>query len=274
MKTILITGANGFIARHLAPVLKETGARVIGTTRSGKNVLGYDAIYVLSLGESLKPVLEKETINIIIHTAFDVYPGSYALNIEGTSRWLEEAHSGNVPLQIFLSTLSAEADALSEYGQAKYALEQRVLSCNGIVFRLGLVIGDGGLFARLRETVRRSPIIPMLNGGNQQVYILGISTLCNILCDCVINDDPDLRGKIWQIHQPRVYRMKQVLQAVRAKMGHRRILLPIPARPVLWAVLLFVNSLNVKGLIQRDTQDAHSDFARFGYPEEGLMDLL
>ncbi len=35
MTTVLITGAGGFIARHLAPTLKEAGMRVLGTSRRG-----------------------------------------------------------------------------------------------------------------------------------------------------------------------------------------------------------------------------------------------
>ena len=54
MTTVLITGANGFIARNLAPVLKEAGMRVAGTSRAGQPVPGFDAIYPASLGDSLR----------------------------------------------------------------------------------------------------------------------------------------------------------------------------------------------------------------------------
>ncbi len=97
---------------------------------------------------------------------------------------LEEAEAAGVPLQIFLSTLSAEPDALSDYGRAKYELEQRFTAAQQIVFRLGVVVGDGGMYARIRSSATRLPVTPLLDGGRQLIYVLGIDTLCLCAAGC------------------------------------------------------------------------------------------
>ena len=53
------------------------------------------------------PILEAEQVDAIVHAALDTGPDAYRINVEGTTRWLDEADAAGVPLQILLSTLSA-----------------------------------------------------------------------------------------------------------------------------------------------------------------------
>jgi len=145
------------------------------------------------------------------------------------------------------------------------------------------VVGDGGMFARLRESARRYPVVPLLDGGNQLVYVLGIGYLCAVLRDCILYNGAGLRGHGWNLHVPRAYTLREVIRSINRHYGHRRLLLPIPAWPLLTTLLLVeklpflrlpITSANVKGLIQQGRQAIPSDFARFGYPEESLDALI
>jgi nucleoside-diphosphate-sugar epimerase len=283
MGTVLITGANGFIARNLAPVLKDAGLRVIGASRKGSPVAGFDAVYPAGLGDSLRPVLEAEPVAAVVHAALDSSPDAYRVNVDGTTRWLDEASAAGVPLQILLSTLSAAPDALSDYGRGKYVLEQRFSACDQVIFRMAIVVGNGGMFARLRESARRTPVVPLLDGGRQPVYVLGIGFLCSVLRDCIAADGAGLRGRAWNLQQPTAYRLRDVIAAINRGYGYRRLLLPIPVRPILPLLELVeklpaprlpITSANVKGLTQAAAQAPASDFARFGYPEADLDTLI
>lgn len=284
MKTVLITGATGFIARYLAPMLQREGMRVVGTSRSVRAMRGFDRVYGARLGDSLAPILAEERIDVIVHAALDAGADAYAVNVNGTTRWLEEAQAAGVSLQILLSTLSATPEARSDYGRAKYVLEQRFYAAHQVAFRLGVVIGDGGMFARLRESARRFPIVPMLDGGAQHLYVLGIDYLCAVLRDCVVRDGAGLRGRGWNLHMPRAYTLREVMAAICRSYGYRRLLLPIPAAPILRGLRLVerlfpfiklpVTSDNVEGLIQQGRQEISTDFARFGYPEQSLDRLV
>ncbi len=283
MTTVLITGAGGFIARHLAPVLQEAGMRVVGTSRTMRDVPGFDAIYPAGLGEPLAPILVAERLDAIVHAALAAGPDAYRLNVEGTTRWLAEAQAAGVPLQILLSSLSAAPDALAAYGRAKHVLEQRFLAAGQVVFRMAIVVGDGGMFARLHESVRRSPVVPLLGGGRQTVYVLGIGFLCNVLRDAIRAGGAGLAGRAWNLQQPTSYRLRQVLAAIAHGYGYRRLFIPVPARPILGVLQtleklplpkLPITSTNVRGLMQGEGQAYPSDFARFGYAEEPLEQLI
>jgi len=283
MTTVLITGAHGFIARNLAPVLKEAGMRVAGTSRAGQPVPGFDAVYPANLGDSLRPILEVERSDAVVHAALDSGPDAYRANVDGTIRWLDEASECGVPLQIFLSTLSAAPDALSDYGRGKYVLEQRFSARDQVILRMAIVVGDGGMFARLRESARRFPIVPLLDGGRQPVYVLGIGFLCAVIRDCIAANGVGLRGRGWNLQQPTAYRLRDVIAAINRGYGYRRVLFPVPVRPILAllqiaeklpALKLPITSANVKGLTQAVALVTSSDFARFGYPEETLDALI
>lgn len=283
MTTVLITGAGGFIARNLAPVLRDAGMRVVGTSRREGDVSGFAAIYRASLGDALAPALGAERVDAVVHAALDSSPDAYATNVDGTTRWLAEAQAAGVPLQILLSTLSADATALSDYGRAKHVLEQRFVEAGQVVFRLGVVVGDGGMFARMVDATRRSPIVPLLDGGRQPVFVLGIDFLCQAIRDTIARNGAELRGRAWNLQQPQASTLREVTEGICRRYDLRRLLIPVPAKPILIALLgverlpfpkLPITSTNLRGLIQSRSQSHPSDFARFGYPAESLDGLI
>lgn len=283
MTTALITGARGFIARHLAPVLQQAGVRVVGVSRQAGPLLGCAVVHAAALGGSLAPVFAAERANAVIHTALDSRAQAYQTNVEGTRRWLAEGQAAGVTTQVLLSSLSADAGARADYGRAKYALEQDFLAAGQIVFRMGVVIGDGGMFARMVESTRRYPFVPLLDGGQQLIYVLGIDFLCRVLRDTVLEGGAGLRGRAWNLQQPTPHPLSEVIAAISATYGFRRLLLPLPARPMVGLLRLFekqalvrlpVTSTNVEGLIQQGRRVIPSDFARFGYAEESLEELV
>ncbi|OQA41096.1 MAG: NAD dependent epimerase/dehydratase family protein [Chloroflexi bacterium ADurb.Bin325] len=282
MTTALITGARGFIARRLAPVLRAAGVRVIGVSRQAGPLPGCNAVYMAALGESLAPVFAAERIDAVIHAALDSSDHAYRTNVEGTRRWLAEAQAASATTQILLSSLSADAEARADYGRAKHVLEQDFLAAGQIVFRMGVVVGDGGMFARMVESARRYPVVPLLDGGKQLIYVLGIDFLCQVLRDTVL-DGAGLRGRAWNLQQPTPYPLAEVITAIMDAYGFRRLLLPLPARPMVRLLRLFerqtlvrlpVTSTNVEGLIQQGRRVLPSDFARFGHAEEPLAELI
>ncbi len=287
MTTALITGARGFIARHLAPVLQEAGVRVVGVSRQAGPLPGCAVVYAAALGDSLAPVFAGERVDAVIHTALDSRSHAYETNVEGTRRWLAEGQAAGQPAgvmtQVLLSSLSADAGARADYGRAKYALEQDFLAAGQIVFRLGVVIGDGGMFARMVESTRRYPFVPLLDGGQQLIYVLGIDFLCRVLRDTVLSGGAGLQGRGWNLQQPTPHPLSEVIAAISAAYGFRRLRLPLPARPMVGLLRLFekqglvrlpVTSTNVEGLIQQGRRVIPSDFTRFGYAEESLEELI
>jgi nucleoside-diphosphate-sugar epimerase len=283
-KTILITGASGFIASYLCRRMAASGWRVLGVDRPGGAARGpYAAVHVASLGDSIGGMLATARPAAIVHTALDSRPATLDLNVGGAKRWLEEGQAAGVRTQILLSSLSAEPDALSEYGQGKWALEQEFARAGEIAVRLGVVVGPGGMFMRLVDSARRTPVIPLLGGGAQLLYVLGVERLTEILRDIVEAEGADLRGRSWNLPQPDPVTLREMMETIARIYSLRRLSLPLPARPLLWGTQLFekqsllrlpVTSTNIRGLIQAGTRRFPSDYARFGYPVQPLDELV
>ncbi|MEZ4771229.1 MAG: NAD(P)-dependent oxidoreductase [Caldilineales bacterium] len=283
MTTVLITGAGGFIARHLAQTLADAGVRVLGVSHSGAAAPAYNRVFEAGLGETLLPALAAEPIDAVVHSALAAGMDGYRLNLEGTTRWMDEARAAGVGLQIFLSTLSAEPNALSDYGRAKWTLQQRFVDAGEVVFRLGVVIGDGGMYGRIRSSATRAPVVPMLDGGRQLLYVAGIDAVCAVLQDTILAGGESLRGGAWNLIQPEPVTLRDMATAINRQTRRRALLLPVPAGPVLAGLRvaesvpllrLPITSTNVRGLMQQGQRRFPSDYERFGYPVQRLEELI
>ena len=262
---------------------RERGCASWASSHSGAAGAAYARVFRASLGDTLLPVLASEHIDALVHTALADGADAYRVNVAGTTRWLDEARAAGVGLQIFLSTLSAEENALSDYGRAKWMLQERFVDADEVVFRLGVVVGDGGMYARIRSSATRAPVVPMLDGGKQLLYVAGIETLCAALCDAIAGDGDGLRGGAWNFVQPEPVTLRAMVEAINRQAGRRALLLPVPAKPVLATLQaaerlpllhLPITSTNVRGLIQQGQRRFPSDFERFRYPVESLIALI
>jgi len=280
--TILITGAGGFIGRHLARRLSGEGYRVVGISRGGAALEHCEATYRAALGDSLISVMRREDVDVVVHCANHAGPNELAINVNGARRWFEEATAHGACLQIFMSSLSAREDAATDYGRAKYVLEESLIAEGGVAFRLGVVIGNGGMFGRIKRSLARSPLVPLLDNGRGRIYFLGIDYLARVVEDSIRSDGDELRGGVWRLQQPDPCTLLELMTTIRDHYGFTCRFIPIPSLPVQWALSLGeylplklpITSTNVKGLRQSRFDEFETDFARFGYPADSLADLV
>lgn len=139
------------------------------------------------------------------------------------------------------------------------------------------------MFERIRRSLERAWLVPLLDGGRSVVYVVGIEELSSIIRDVVLNDSPDMRGSVWNVQQPDSHTLRQLMEEIRRVFGYRCRFVPIPSLPVLWGVMaaeavpglrLPISSTNIRGLRQSRHETHRSDFARFGYPERSLEELI
>jgi len=281
MKRVLVTGASGFIAGHLSRRLSEAGFRVVGTSRTGKSEPGFEKVYNVSLGETLASVLADSPVDAVIHAANHSGADEFSINYDGTRRWFDDARSAGVGLQVLLSSLSARENAQTGYGKSKYELERLFLAANEVCFRLGVVVGDGGMFDRIRQSMS-APVVPILDNGSARVFVLGIEFLCDVIADCIERNGEDRRARIWSLQQPTPVTLRQLMETIRAAYGYRCLFVPVPSLPVLAILSLVeklplnlpVTSTNVRGLRQSRNDDFESDFHRFRKEEQPLSELV
>jgi NADH dehydrogenase len=177
---ICITGANGFIGSHLALALKSADIDVVSLCRTPKT--SADIFFNLTDKESFSSIPTDTTL--IIHAAFVTQgkdlKNSYQINIDGTRALFNYAHEKNIKI-LFISSCSAHDKALSFYGKSKYLLEQYVKIDKDIIVRPGFVIGKGGIYKRLEESIQKLKCAPLFWGGNQSIQTIAIEILCKAI---------------------------------------------------------------------------------------------
>ncbi len=284
MKKVLITGASGFIAKNIAKVLNESGFFIVGTSRLPKPTPNYQEIFQGVLGKPLKDIYEKHNIDVIVHCAYDKDDVDNIRNAKGTLIWAEQAEKNNVGLQIFMSSLSADENAVTPYGKMKYELERWFIAHNYVVFRLGLVIGSGGLFWSIISMVKKMPILPLIDMGRNLTYISDVTTVSNIVRDFIIYTERFQRSKIYYLQQNEPVYIKDTLKEIRRQFKTFCIFVPVPPFVLSFLIklselmnftdLLGINANNLKGLRQFNQKRFKSDLKTLGYLDISLELLI
>jgi nucleoside-diphosphate-sugar epimerase len=281
MRTVLLSGASGFIAQKTAEKLKKSGFRTVGISHSSPNLPHFDAVYEGTLSQSFKGAF-RESIDAFIHCAYHSGGDDYAVNVEGTRLWADQAEKEGVKEQIFLSSVSARSDSPSTYSRAKYALEHWFVGHGYTVLRMGLVVGSGGLFLRMANLVKKSPVLPIIDGGRPRVYVSGIQDVCKALL-LAVEPGSWVSGKAWNLFQSEPFYLREILEEIKKYYRIKRLFFPVPSKLALGMVRILENipwmklgisSNNIIGLKQNVSLEWESDYGKFGYPEMSLEQLI
>ena len=158
---VAVTGATGYIGRHLVRRLVLKGNEVLAMSRSKPIQSGVKWEF-FDLTEFEKVGLP--TVDVVIHLAANTRSESVTAKneLDACKHLLAQANSCDARF-IFVSSQTANSNALSEYGKIKLSIEQTVLSSRGIVVRPGQVYGGEplGLFGSVTELVVRLPVLPL-----------------------------------------------------------------------------------------------------------------
>lgn len=184
---ILVTGANGFIGRHVCAALRDAGHSVVGLVRpsAARGALaGFDLVEGdITVPRSLTPAMQG--VDAVVHAAGvrqAVRESTYErVNSRGSAHVARAALDAGVERVVFVSSIAAQGPSrpgqphriagseapLNAYGRSKLVAEQRMRKRLGdrlIVLRPGLIYGadDAHLLAWARVVQRR--IVPMVVG--------------------------------------------------------------------------------------------------------------
>jgi nucleoside-diphosphate-sugar epimerase len=265
---VVITGPNGFIGARLVRHFSSDGwdvrAMVYGEPAQRLPGVTYRQ---WTLAEPLGDVLDGA--DCVIHGAFVKYDQKDAsrLNVGGSERLLAECRAAGVGRMVFLSSMSARRDALSQYGRDKFRLQEALDGPRELGVRPGLVLGDGGLFHSLQRFVSGRRVVPLVGGGQlfQTVYIDDLASAIQAGVRL------GLSGLVTVAEREPVS-FRELLAETARLMGRRVVFVPVPYRAVdlgmrmagLLRVRLPVSPDNLAGLRGLEAQDVGPDLQRLG----------
>jgi nucleoside-diphosphate-sugar epimerase len=177
---LVLTGATGFIGKHISNYFVNIGWYVIALVRNIPNKNEENICYIKYDLVSEIDVSLPNQFDAFIHAGYlkqENGNDAFALNINAVEKLRKGLSNKQVGAKLFLSSLSADQNAASVYGRQKMAIEELFLKENGIVIRAGLVLGEGGLFGIMENYLRTKNKIPLFGSGKQPIQTVYIDDL-------------------------------------------------------------------------------------------------
>lgn len=275
-RTILITGATGFLGRALCRYFGGRGWTIHGLARNPDAApppLPGLVLFKGRLPDGLDP-RAFEGADAVVHAAYATrqLPQDQArrINLDGTMTVYELSRRYGVGRFVFVSSTGAHAGAESFYGRSKFELEQRLDPSRDAIVRPGLIIGPepGGNFHRMAEQLRRLGVVPIFDGGRQTVQTVYIDDVCRAI-ELVV--EKGLTGT-HVAAEPEGVAMRDLFAKIAARLNRRCLFIPLPMEGTLamlralerWRIPLPLTSENLLGLKTMVHMPASRDLTTLG----------
>jgi nucleoside-diphosphate-sugar epimerase len=283
-RTVAVSGANGLLGRALCEHLAREGFQVRALVRDTAaypwQQPGIERFRLALPGQLDAAALKG--VDAVIHCAYMTRFTSLAearqVNEEGTRQLLKASREAGVPRFVFISSTSAHAEAESYYGRSKFALEHELDAARDLAIRPGLIVGDAGLFQRMRATIRKLPVVPVFGGGRQVIQTVHIEDLVRGIQAAL---ERGLTGTL-TIAEPGGVTLRELFLSMAAQLGRRRFILPLPYGPVLLALRMVeklrlplpVSSENLLGMRGLRHVPSEADLERLGLRARSAAESL
>jgi len=251
VRNALVVGGSGFIGRHLVAALAARGVRVAVPTRRrerAKHLILLPTVDVVETDIFAAGAIERlaagrdAVINLvgILHGRRgrpdergpnDYGPDFARVHVELPQAIVAACRATGARRLMHVSALGASASAPSEYLRSKAIGEGVVLAADDLdatAFRPSIVFGPEDRFLNnFAALLRFLPglALPCPEAKFQPVYVGDV-----VRAMLAALEDPETRGKAYELCGPHVYTMKALVEYVCAATGRRRLIVGLPDR--------------------------------------------
>jgi uncharacterized protein YbjT (DUF2867 family) len=234
---ILLTGASGFIGRHLVDALLAQGHSVVAavrrphaSTRPGYSEIAADFSRDLQPQDWLPRLAGVDAVINAVGIIRETASQRFELLHERAPQALFSAcREAGVKLVLQISALGADDSAQSRYHLSKKAADDhlRSLDLPAVIIQPSLVYGPGGTSAQLFNMLASLPVLVLPRGGVQQVQPLHVDDLIEAVLHLLAA--PPARAWTLAAVGPHPLSLATFLAQLRSAMGlPRALLLSLP----------------------------------------------
>lgn len=239
---ILITGATGYIGRHLVARLVAQGERprcLVRDISRAKRLLPADKVELVegattspdSLGAAVQGV------DTIVHAAFLTADRKQSTgneyektNVQGTANLIKVAKKAGVKRIIEIGGLGTKPDKPGSYMQGRY-LAEKMLKESGLdwtIIQPSVLFGKNAPFIKgLVDLIRTSPVVPLIGGGKTMFQPIYVEDVVTVLIK-VLQDPTGTTNRTYTIGGPAYYSFTQIIDVLLKTMHKQRIKAPAP----------------------------------------------
>jgi len=246
---VAVTGATGFVGRHLMHALLDRGDRVTCLARKPERAAVYAARGARVVGGGLDDLTAVRRVvegaETVFHVAGQLSAHSerdfYRVNRGGTEMIATTARESGAARVVYVSSLAATGPAtrghpvddghvpnpVSAYGRSKLAGED-ALRASGVPFtivRPPTVYGPAD-----RETLKifklvKLGLVPLLGDGLQELSLLHVTDLAGALL--AVATAPDAVGQVYHAAHPEIVTQRQWVEAIGRASGKSVRMVPL-----------------------------------------------
>ncbi|MGR8919514.1 MAG: NAD-dependent epimerase/dehydratase family protein [Gammaproteobacteria bacterium] len=236
---VVLTGATGFIGRHLQQALLEHGHQVTAIVRPGSarahSVAAGVTPVVCALDDRAGLDRALAGADLVIYAAGSVrgrHPADFAAaNVDGvTATAAAAARSMRRPRLLLVSSLAASRPHLSDYAASKHAGEQalaRQAAVSAVVLRPPAVYGPGDVEMRpLLASIRRGLAVIVGPGGQRLSLIYAADLAAAVVA--VVEQFDACAGGVFELDdgRPGGYGWDDIVAAARGRLPVVRVRVP------------------------------------------------
>lgn len=258
MKSLLVTGATGFVGSHLLPLLINQGWRVNSAVRSYSDRLSLNTnpLLIGNIDGDTNWHHALDGIDTVIHLAarahilHDNLPNSEAeffkVNTQGTTNLAKQSIEAGVKHFIFISSIGAMATLSdqpltenspcqpdSPYGRSKFQAEQVLIDLasrskmNWTILRPTLVYGSSnpGNMERLIKLVEQGFPLPFGRVKNHRSFVY-VGNLIDAIATCLTH--PNAKNQIFLVSDGQDLSTPELIRKIAYHLERPCNLLPVP----------------------------------------------
>ena len=236
MKTILVTGASGYLGNYLIKELRKNNFKIICLKRNPKKYFKLDFCKTYNIDitdkNSLKTVLNDKKIDLVIHLAAiknNHDPNIEKVNVIGTKNLIEICEQNNVKKIIYISSTAAHSQT-DLYGKTKKRAEEIIKSSKleYVILRVGTIYSEDSPFIiNLITLIKTIPIFtPIIGDGKYKINPVYINDVISSIIE-IINKGC-INRKTYYIVGPKPIEFNKFINLIKKSFNINTINIHIP----------------------------------------------